>query len=72
MIVKPWIELGEGLVFLGYIKYWKNDLKLSIITDSAGYIDSMSQQLMINFEISNEFELEQARYNIQWLLSDIE
>jgi hypothetical protein len=54
MIVKPWIELDEGLVFLGYIKYWKNDLKLSIITDSEGYIDSMSQQLMINFEISGE------------------
>jgi hypothetical protein len=42
MIVKPWIDLKDGIMFVGYIKFWKNDLKLSVLTNNEGVIDSMS------------------------------
>jgi hypothetical protein len=43
MIVKPWIDLSEGIMFVGYIKFWKDELKLSILTNLDGFVDSMSE-----------------------------
>ena len=71
MIVKPWIDLKDGIMFVGYIKFWKNDLKLSLLTNSEGVIDSMSEQLMELFEISGKDEIKQTKYKITWFLSHV-
>ncbi len=54
MIVKPWNDLKQGIMFLSYLKKWENDKKLLILTDSAGVIDSMSEELMKMFNITKE------------------
>jgi len=42
--------LKNGIMFLGYLKYWKNG-KLIILTNNEGVIDSMSKELMDNLKI---------------------
>ena len=57
MIVKPWNDLKQGIMFLSYVKNWENDKKQLILTNSEGIIDSMSEELMQMFNITQE-ELE--------------
>jgi hypothetical protein len=69
MIVKPWNDLKQGIMFLSFVKIWENDKKLLILTNSEGVIDSMSEELMSLFKISME-ELEKPeKYKIQWFLN---
>ena len=67
MIVKPCIDLNDGLTFISFIKKW-NDLKLLILTDLNGVIDSMSKSLMDHMKISSDDEIEEAKYNLEWIL----